>query len=201
VSDDAEAAMRAACAAGRHDEATTLALRSYGQELLEYLIATARSDTAGSDAFSLFAERLWKKMPQFRWEASARTWSYMLARHALAELQRAAPARRAARQQPLSQTPEVAALVHDVRTRTLTFLRTAARDALAEVRDSLDPEDRELLILRIDRGLAWRDVARITSDGDDLDAAALTRRSAALRKRFEKLKDRLRAAVTRSARP
>ena len=196
--EDAEAGMRAAAGRDRWDVVATLVLQAYGQELLEYLIATARSESDGADAFSIFTERMWRGLPRFRWEATARTWCYTLARRALAEVKRTAPARRAKLHAPLSQTPELAALAADVRTRTVTFLRTAARDALAEVRDGLEPEDRELLILRVDRKLAWRDVARIMSEDEALDAAALDRRTAALRKRFEKLKDKLRIAVERT---
>lgn len=197
--DDREAAVRAAIAAARWDDAAARVLRAYGQELLEYLIATARSDADGSDAFSIFAERMWRGLPQFRGDASVRTWCYTIARRALAEVKRAGPARRAKLHAPLSDAPGLAALAADVRTRTVTFLRTAARDALAEVKDALDPEDQELLILRIDRKLAWRDVARVMAEGDDLDDAALERYTAALRKRFEKLKAKLRGAVARGA--
>lgn len=191
-----ETAMRAACDQARWDAAATLVLSAYGQELLEYLIAIARSEADGADAFSIFAEKLWRGLPGFRWQSSARTWCYLLARHALADVKRAGPARRAHRELALSDAPGVAALAAQVRTRTLSFLRTEARDALTAVRDSLSAEEQELLILRVDRKLAWREIAQITGD-DDLDAAAVERRSAALRKRFETLKARLRDAVGR----
>ena len=197
---DREAAIRAAADAGRWDQAAELALRAYGQELLEYLIATARSEADGEDAFSVFTERMWRGLPGFRWQASARTWCYTVARRALAEIKRSGPARRARLHAPLSQSPGLAAAAADVRTRTVTFLRSAARDALAEVRDALDPEDQELLILRIDRKLAWREVAEIMTADETLDPEALERRTAALRKRFEKLKGKLRVAIGRAAR-
>jgi RNA polymerase sigma-70 factor (ECF subfamily) len=192
---DADAAVRAACAAGDRDLAATRALDHLGDEILAYLVATGRSEADGSDAFSIFAERLWRSLPEFRWESSLRTWCYLLARRALAEVKRAGPNRRARRAVPLSQAPAISELAAAVRTRTLPHLRTSARDAFAELRASLDSVDAELLILRIDRRLPWRDVARVLGDGEDLDAAALDRRSAALRKRFEVLKVRLRAVM------
>lgn len=191
---DREADMRAAATAGRVDEAATLLLRAYGQELLEYSIAMARSEIDGGDAFSLFSERLWRGLPAFRWESSARTWCYVLARRAIADTKRGGATRQAV---PLSEAPEVAALVEQVRTRTLTFLRTDARDAFAELRASLSPEERELLVLRLDRKLPWREVAMVMSADDDLDAAALERRSAALRKQWEVMKTKLRTMVQR----
>ena len=48
---------------------------------------------------------------------------------------------------------------------------------------------RTLLVLRVDRRMPWRDIARVMADdGDDLE-----RLSASLRKRFERVKERLRA--------
>lgn len=186
--------MRAAAAGRRFDEAATLLLRTYGKELLEYSIAMARSEVDGSDAFSLFSERLWRGLPTFRWESSARTWCYVLAHRAIADTKRGGAAGRIV---PLSDAPEIAALVEDVRSRTLTFLRTEARDAFADLRASLSPEERELLVLRLDRRLPWREVAMVMSAEQDLDAAALERRSAALRKQWEGMKSKLRTMVQR----
>lgn len=199
--EDEEAGMRAAAGRDRWDVVATLVLQRYGQELLEYLIATGRSEADGGDAFSLFCERMWRGLPRFRGDATFRTWCYTLARRALADVKRTAPARRARHHARLSEMPELAALAADVRTRTVSQLGTAARDALAEVKDALEPADRELLILRIDRKLAWRDVARIMNEGDALDGDALERRTAALRKRFDKLKEKLRTAVERTRSP
>ena len=52
--------------------------------------------------------------------------------------------------------------------------------------------DRALLVLRVDRGLSWNDLARVLNeDGEPLDDAALKRESARLRKRFQLLKREL----------
>jgi hypothetical protein len=49
------------------------------------------------------------------------------------------------------------------------------------------------LILRVDRGLAWNEIAQSMDDGDaPLTDTELHRQAAALRKRFERIKDRLR---------
>jgi RNA polymerase sigma-70 factor, ECF subfamily len=65
---------------------------------------------------------------------------------------------------------------------------------VAKLRAELDPEDQTLLILRVNRQLPWRDIARImTDEGDASDDDELKRRAAALRKRFERLKEELRA--------
>jgi RNA polymerase sigma-70 factor (ECF subfamily) len=79
-----------------------------------------------------------------------------------------------------------------VRTATLPLLRTQGRTALARLRDELPHEDKMLLILRIDRGLAWEELARIFLENDSPAEAELRRESARLRKRFQLVKARLR---------
>lgn len=196
--DDPEDAIRARCAAGDWGGAATAILERYGRELLEYLVAIARSEADGADAFSQFTEDLWRGLPRFRWQASARTWSYTLARHALARVRRD-PARKPGRAVALDDAPEVARAADHVRSRTISYLRTAVKDRVAALRDELSPEDQAVLILRIDRKLEWRDVARALADEDDqeLDDAELAKRSAALRKRFERIKNDLKKLVGR----
>ena len=137
---------------------------------------------------------VWRGLPGFRWQASVRAWCYTLARHALARLQRA-PARR--RTVGLA-TAELDALVAEVRTRTLSIVRTEARDGVRALREQLTPDEQAILILRIDRNLPWRDVARILADDDAPSEAVLVRRAAALRKRFEAIKATLRAKARRA---
>jgi RNA polymerase sigma-70 factor (ECF subfamily) len=188
-----ESAIRARCEAGDWAGAATLIFERYGRELLEYLVATARSETDGGEAFSRFTEEMWRSLPAFRWQASARTWCYVLARRALARVRRDL-ARRPGRPIALDDAPEVARLAERVRTETVSFLRTGVRDRIAELRESLDPDDQALLILRIDRGLDWGDVALALSD-EEVGAVtpdAVARRAAAMRKRFERIKKQLR---------
>ncbi len=187
---DVEAEARAHCAAHRWHEATVAALRGYGPELIDYLIAIARSETDGGDAFAQFSIDLWRGLPTFRWDASLRTWCYTLARHALARLQRA-PARRREVALDSVLVEQVAA---QIRTRTVEHLRTAVKDRVRELRHRLSPDEQTILVLRIDRDLPWRDIARIVTDeGEPLTEADLVRRAAALRKRFESIKHDLRA--------
>jgi len=50
-----------------------------------------------------------------------------------------------------------------------------------------------LLVLRVDKGLAWNDLARVmyAEDGPLLDDEGLKREAARLRKRFQHVKERL----------
>lgn len=188
---DVEAEIPALLAAGRTDDAVAAVVRAYGPELLSFLVAIARSETDGSDAFAELMVDVWRGLPGFRGEASLRAWCYALARHALARVQRA-PARR--RNLALA-TAQLEALVAEVRTRTLSFVRTEAKDGVRALREELTPDEQAILILRIDRNLPWRDVARILADDDAASEAVLVRRAAALRKRFEAIKATLRAKV------
>ncbi|HTJ47637.1 MAG TPA: sigma-70 family RNA polymerase sigma factor [Kofleriaceae bacterium] len=179
-----EAQIKATADAAQWADAVTAALTAYGEEILGYLVAITRSETDASDAFSIFAEDLWKGLPKFRWECTLRTWAYGLARHAFARIKRDPHRRRAV---PLGDA-HVDGLVEQMRSRTATFLRTETKDKVAKLRASLDPDDQTLLILRINRGLAWRDIARVLAPSADAD---LDKVAAALRKRFERLKTEL----------
>ena len=87
------------------------------------------------------------------------------------------------------------AIVETVRTETSAFLRTEKRTRLQALRDSLPEQDQLLLVLRVSRGFAWNEVARIVggSTADEpIDVAAEAKEAARLRKRFQLVKDRLR---------
>lgn len=161
---------------------TTRALQTYGAELLAYLHAVARDPDLATEAFAELGEDLWRGIASFRWGASLRTWLYTLARNALNQLRRQ-PRRRADRNLPLSSAPELEVVV---RTMTNQFQRTDVKDKFRVLYDELDPEEHELLLLRLDRELSWKEIARILGGDSELDT-----RAAALRKRFERTRERL----------
>jgi RNA polymerase sigma-70 factor (ECF subfamily) len=177
--------------AGRREELVTGVLRAYGPEILSYLLATLRAEGEASEAFSTFTLNLWEASATFRGESSLRTWAYALARHAAGRLRRQRGRQR--REVALSDLPEISALAAKIRSETLPGARTEARDRIARLRAELDADEQTILILRVDRGFAWPDVARVLgeSEGEDEDEDALARRIVALRKRFERIKERL----------
>jgi RNA polymerase sigma-70 factor (ECF subfamily) len=189
---DPEATLRELCAAERFGEAATLVFDRYGRELMTYLVAIARSETDGAEAFSQFTEDLWRGLPRFRWQSTARTWCYTLARNALFRVRRTVQ-RRGGPAIGLSDAPQVARAAEQVRSATITYLRTQVKDEVAALRERLSPDDQAILILRIDRKLSWIDVARAMAEEDEeeLTDAELTRRSATLRKRFGRIKSDL----------
>jgi RNA polymerase sigma-70 factor (ECF subfamily) len=182
---DVEAEIRSAWDRRDFDGAATAALAAYGRELASYLAAVLRNAADADDVLAQVAEQLWKALPTFRWECTIRTFVYTLARHAWLR-----HVREPKRERVSLSSPSVEVVVAKARSETAEYLRTAARDRINALRAALDPDDQSLLILRVDRGLAWREVARVMPEGeDDLD-----KRAAALRKRFERLKRELRAA-------
>jgi RNA polymerase sigma-70 factor (ECF subfamily) len=60
---------------GDHAAAATAVLRGYGPELLGFLSAVHRDETAASDAFAEMSEAVWRSLPRFAWESSVRTWA------------------------------------------------------------------------------------------------------------------------------
>jgi RNA polymerase sigma-70 factor, ECF subfamily len=184
-----EEAIRALLAAGDVDRAATEAIRAYGGEVFGFLLALDAGDEDGaSEDFSTFCEDLWKGLAAFAWASSLRTWLYAVARNTSRARRRAAR-RRERRFVGLSSSAIEAAA--RVRTETLSCLRTARQRQIAELRKGLSADDQTLLVLRVDRDLAWLDLARVFLGEEAASDEALQRESARLRKRFQIVKRRL----------
>jgi RNA polymerase sigma-70 factor (ECF subfamily) len=193
---DREPVIRAAFDAGQMDTAARVALETYGDEIASFLHARLRSSSDAGEVFSMFAEDLWTGLASFEWRCSVRTWFYTLARNA-ASRYAASPHARAGRQLPLSQSDSVSAVVARLRTATNVYQRTTVKDRFKLLREQLDPEDQTLLILRVDRGLSFRDLAIAMSGDLSLDEEARTKEAARLRKAFERIKLLLREMAER----
>lgn len=171
--------MKELLARGAEKEAATVALRGYGPEVLGYLENVLADPDDARDVFQVFAEDLWKWLPSWR-GGSLRAASYRIAWHGAARFRREAWRRRKERMRT-TMASRIAASIASPESR----LASTPRDRIARLRASLEPEERSLLILRLDRELSWKEVAEVlTSEGDPVDAAAV-------RKRFERVKDKL----------
>ena len=175
--------VRALCDAGNHAGAATTALREYGPELYSFLAAIHRDDA--DDVFAEVSARLWRGLATFEWHSSLRTWAYVIARNASLTART-----KGKREVALDDASEAGKLAVEVRTATKTYLRTEAKTKFAEIRAALPVEDQELLILRVDRAMDWKELAQ-TLAPEPLDDAGLKREAARLRKRFQVLKDKL----------
>ena len=181
--------VRQACKRGDLHAAATAAIRTYGAEVRGYVRRHLRDIPEVEDVFALVCEQLWRGLASFAWQASLRTWIYAVTRNAVISF-----VRKRRRERARGVWIELDEMQIELELgATDTFAWGAAGEELARVRAALDPEDQELLVLRIDRKLAWRDIARELHP--DATPATLTRRAAALRKRLERLKGDLRVAL------
>jgi RNA polymerase sigma-70 factor (ECF subfamily) len=142
-----------------------------------------------SEVFSQTIEDFWRGLAAFDHRCTVRTWLYTLARHAAARYRRSPWNRERTGDTQLEE------LVAATRSRTSPWQRTDVKDKWRELRDTLDPDDRALLVMRVDRGLEWLDVARVMLDGGTSAPAdtELARETVRLRKRFQLLKQQLRS--------
>jgi RNA polymerase sigma-70 factor (ECF subfamily) len=186
-----EREVRHLCEQGEPARAAEKAIRGYGPEILGVLAATHRQEEAAEEIFSQWSERLWRGMGGFTWSCSLRTWAYTLARNASISFHRHERYRERLHP-PMPDSELVSQVALQVRTQTKPYLRTEAKSKLAELRDSLPDEDRTLLVLRIDKGMEWKDLARVMlGEEAEVSDAQLTKESQRLRKRFQLLKERL----------
>jgi RNA polymerase sigma-70 factor (ECF subfamily) len=162
--------------------AATLVVREYGPQLLGYLCSILRSEADAGEVFSMFSEDLWRGLPGFRRECPLRVWCYRLAWHAAARFLRDPYRGRGQR----LETTELSRLVAEVRSSVFLGRDQARQATLERLREGLSADERTLLVLRVDRGLSWGEVALVLADegGQPVEEAAL-------RKRFERLKEKL----------
>jgi RNA polymerase sigma-70 factor (ECF subfamily) len=188
-----EARIQEEHARGEHSKAATLVISAYGGEILAFLISRLRSASDADEVFATFAEKLWLGIDGFEWRCTIKAWAYCLARNAANDYASAAH-KRPGRNVALSQHPGLLAVVENVRSTTEAYRRTEIKDKVRALRERLSPDDQMLLILRVDRHMDFRDLAVALSAPQDaaLDGAQLDREAARLRKRFERVKDRLR---------
>ncbi len=175
--------IRALLAHGQVGDAATNVLQQLGPQVLHYLRTALRNEADATEAFSQFAENVWKGLGAFRFDCSLRTWAYRVARNAASDL----------RKQPWRQrrrrlaTTEAHAIAEQVRTRTHERVEQQ-RQLLDELVRSLPEREQSLLFLRIDQDLSWAEIAAILSAaGRPLDASTVMKRYERLTVRLEKM--------------
>jgi len=180
VEKDVDGRIRDLLAIDDRPAAATAAIQEFGPPVLRYLRSLLRDEDDASDAFSVFAENVWRGIPTWRGDGSLRAWTFRLAWNAAMNLKNEAWRRRGRR----FFSGEASALAEEIRTRSHVKLERQ-RHVLDKLRESLDAEDISLLTLRIDQKLSWAEIAEVTAtDGLRVEPAALM-------KRFERLKARL----------
>jgi RNA polymerase sigma-70 factor (ECF subfamily) len=160
--------------------AASEAIRGFGPKVLGYLRSILRDDEDAADAFSHFAEDLWRGIGGFRGESSFKTWTYKLAWCAAMHVRSDAWKRLGRR----FESGEASRLADEVRTKSVVR-EERQRRSLDRLRQALTAEEQTLLFLRLDQRLEWNDVAEVLSAGGQVVEPT------ALRKRYERLKERL----------
>ncbi len=182
---DLEAAVADWVKRGDPSQAAARIVADLGPSVLGYLTAVLRDESDAREVFGEVAEHVLRGVGGFRGDSAVKTWVYRIAWRAAIRF-RTSPERRRGRPLDSAIASEIA---EPLRTATATYLRTDAKDWLARVRSELSMEDQSLLILRVDRGLSWGEVASVmTTEHEPV-------RASRLRKRFERIKERLREAA------
>ncbi len=184
---DPEALIQAALKQGQEQEAIRLAVVSYGPELLNFLAAVHSSQEQAAEVFAEASADLVRSLGSFRGDCRFSTWFYAIAKNASRRYFKDPYQKRKV---ALSQSGDLPA---PVRTTTAAFLKTEWKDKLRALRDSLDPDDRALLVLRVDRRMTWSQIAMVLEPQKPSEAV-----NAKLRKRFERIKEKLREEAIQS---
>src|SRR5512146_3040612 len=74
--------------------AATEAIRALGPKVVGYLRQVLKDEDDAADAFSIWAEDVWKGLPSFQARSLLRTWSFRLAYNAAMDLRAKAYRRR-----------------------------------------------------------------------------------------------------------
>ena len=192
--DTLEERIRDATSARDYERAATLAIDCYGPELLGLAVNQLRDTEAASEVFADFSAMFWESLPRFEWRCSMRTWCYKLLRRAVWGHRNRE--RKHGRAQALTELSQLSNAIERVRTGTVEYKRTDVKDRFQELRAQLPTEDQEILVLRVDRGLSWLDLAEVMSQSEQARTEAeLKTEAARLRKRFQLAKEQLRQLV------
>jgi RNA polymerase sigma-70 factor (ECF subfamily) len=189
VAPPSEATVRAALKGddARRGVDETVAL--YGAEVFGFVSGVIDDPTAARNIYLRFAERLWRHLGLFRWHCSLRTWCYALARLEIARHRAEAP-----RPSVPDSSPGSPGRAHGVDSLgAWTTGGPTLRGGIDLLRAELAPEEREILILRVDRGFSWREVALTTMD--EAPEGDIQRESERLAVRFAAIKGALAKAA------
>ncbi len=191
--------IRAMVEAGSVGDAVEAIVARYGAGIYGYIRRVVGDDATAADGFQVFSVRLWQSVEGFRWEGSLKGWLYVIARNA-AYRGLEDPFRK--RGERLGTQEEAALAARWTRTATQQWQRTEEKGRLWEAVATLPTQDQELLVLRLGRGLSWKEIATVFVERDEGSEPAsggdARAEASRLRKRFERLKGRLRGVMSPS---
>lgn len=172
---------------GKEREAANQLVSLYGPELQVFLHRVLGEVALVDEAYSATCERLWRGLPSFRWESSLRSWCYVIARREASRTRTRARAR--SNETTLSAAEGVPAV------ETHASVSTTRRAQLDSLRAALSDEDRDLLVLRVEQELSWKEIASAFLE-EDGEVDQIERESARLRQRFRAIRATVAAAMS-----
>lgn len=164
-----------------YDDAFKRVVKVYGAELHGYCCGVLASDEDGADLYQDLLAAAWTGLPRFKAASSVRTWAYGIAHHQAQRRRRRYSRKHAVR----LNTDTAERLTNHGSAPLDSKVAQGARMAqLQKLRQKLSLVEREILILRVERGLPFKEVAQI-----------LGIQEAAARVRFQRTRERLRRLV------
>jgi len=186
-----ETAARRAWDQSDYQRTVTLMLEAHGAEVLAYVRGVSQAKLA-DDIYGQVVLDLWQGIRTFQWRCSVRTYLFALARHAVSRMH-LIEGRAARRERAYAESTWLWELVSQLRTPTPPYLRSEVKLRVRELRTRLSAEEQTLLVLRVDRGMSFKDLAVVMEPLDrDMSGAEVRRVAARLRKRFQTVKEKLR---------
>ncbi|MEM6993799.1 MAG: sigma-70 family RNA polymerase sigma factor [Myxococcota bacterium] len=175
---------------GDYERTAVQFMSQYGREVAAFVADRVGNDGDASEVFSQFAEDFWRGLPRFAWRTTLRAWAFAVARNAASRHHRSDAKRGSHR--PFSDDSMYGIELARVRTRTQKHLRTEVKSRVRRLRERLSEDDQVLLVLRVDQGLSFKELAVAMGGDAELEATEITRRATNLRQRFQQVKRRLR---------
>ncbi|HET8542162.1 MAG TPA: sigma-70 family RNA polymerase sigma factor [Anaeromyxobacter sp.] len=176
---DPDAFASALLSAGEMRAAAEEVIRAHGGRIRQYLLSLLREPDLADDAFSIWSEWTLNGIGRYEGRASLRTWAFGVAHNAARRVRDDTFQRRRC---SLSR----AGVSRAAAGRASSQLRREHELRVVDVvRAGLSLDDQALLALRVAHRLPWRSIAAVLSSDEPVTPAAL-------RKRFQRLKDRIR---------
>ncbi|MFT3917522.1 MAG: sigma factor [Anaeromyxobacteraceae bacterium] len=152
-------------ASGDARGAATAVIEALGPTVLSYLRPVLRDEDDVKDAFSIWAENVWKGLPGFEGRSSLKTWCLRLACNVVLNLKNQAHARKVRR----FETGEASRLAESLRTASAVKVERR-RQRVLELRKLLTPDEQTLpLPARRPGALLGRDRGRPRGGGQPGD--------------------------------
>jgi DNA-directed RNA polymerase specialized sigma24 family protein len=192
-----DARVRSLLAAGRREAAFATAIGALGSEVFGFIIDVLGRERGADEVFAAASERLSRLLPALDQRWPLRTRAYAIAcreivRHR-AGARRHGPGRPPEPADLADLTSNVKQLVGAITTEVRRTRRLDLRqEEIAGLREELSVDDRVLLILHVDKRLAWDEIALAIVEAQALRGDRARRREAArLRARFRLIAARL----------